>query len=106
MGSGEGFTALPEDLRAHAARVEDVADGIGTAEQAGRAVRVDTGAYGQLCAMVPVFIGALDDLVLDGISTAQTSVRDTAARLRATAATYQAADETNQAAIDQLSGQT
>jgi hypothetical protein len=104
MGAGEGFAVSPPDLHAHAGRVDAVADRIGTAEQAGRGVRVDAGAYGQLCVMVPVLIGALDDLVVNGIATAQTSVRDTAARLRVTAATYQSTEETNQAAMDRLSG--
>lgn len=104
MGSGEGFAALPEDLLSHAGRVDGIADQIGTAEQASRTARTGTDAYGKLCVMVPVLLGALDDMVTDGIAAAQTSVRDTANRLRVTAGTYRTADETSQAAIDRLSG--
>jgi hypothetical protein len=104
MGTGGGFSVSLADLRAHAGRVDTVADHLGTAEQASRTVRVDIGAYGQLCVMVPILIGALDDLVAGGIATARTSVRDTAGRLCTAADAYQGTEETNQAAIDRLSG--
>ena len=103
MGAGEVFTVSLADLRAHAGRVDVVADHLGAAEQASRAVRVDTGAYGHLCVMVPILIGALDDLVAGGITTARTSVRDTAGRLRTAADAYQATDEANRAAIERVS---
>jgi hypothetical protein len=49
--------------------------------------------------MVPVMLGALQDVLVDGIATAAESVQDTGARLRATAADYDAADRRGAAAL-------
>lgn len=102
MPGGEGFAVSPSDLRAHAGRVDAIAAELGTARQAGQAVRVDGQAYGQLCTLVPALIGALDEVVTGAIGEAGTSVQDTAVRLRRTADTYQSADEDNRASFDRL----
>ncbi len=102
--SGEGFRVQPADLLAHAGAIEQVAATLGTAGQAGEQVRLGAGAYGQLCQMVPVLLGFLQDRVIEGIDAAQTSVADTAGRLRQVAAGSQGSDATSADGLDQIRG--
>jgi hypothetical protein len=95
----EHLRVRPADLVSHAGRVEAVGDRVATAAQAGAATRPGGDAYGKLCVMVPVMLGALQDVLVDGIATAAESVQDTGARLRATAADYDAADRRGAAAL-------
>jgi|SRR4051812_23912938 hypothetical protein len=90
--SGEQFQVKPSDLVSHAAEVDGIGAGLGVARQAGEAVRVDTGAYGQLCQFVPAILNGLQTHVIDGIGSAVTAAHDTADALRSTAAGYDTAD--------------
>ena len=80
------------ELVTHAGHVEAVANGVATAAGAGRVVRADNGAYGQLCAMVPAMLNALHDILIDGLDECAQSLRDTGAKLRTTASEYEASD--------------
>jgi Excreted virulence factor EspC, type VII ESX diderm len=100
--TGDGIAVRPADLAAHAGHLDSVAAGVTTAQQAGTAVRLDAGAYGQLCAVVPVLLGVLQDRLLDGIGTAAESLHDTGQRLRTIASHYQAADAGTAAGLDQV----
>jgi hypothetical protein len=92
------------DLVAHAGHVEAVGDRVIAAKQAGDAVRAGSGAYGQLCVMVPVMLGILQDVLISGISTAADSLHDTGGRLRAAAQAYEAADQRSAGAFDGIRG--
>jgi hypothetical protein len=83
----------PADLMAHAGHIEAIGDQVATARQAGDAVRAGAGVYGQLCVMVPVLLGALQDVLVGGISTAADSLHDTGGRLRAAAQAYESTDQ-------------
>ncbi|GAA0485878.1 hypothetical protein Ade02nite_09490 [Paractinoplanes deccanensis] len=89
--SGE-FSVRPADLVAHGGHVEGVAAQVGEAAAAGRAVRAGAGAYGQLCAMVPAMLDVLQGDLVDGVADSAEALRDTAAKLRATAEHYDATD--------------
>ncbi|GIF26692.1 acetylglutamate kinase [Actinoplanes tereljensis] len=80
------------ELVTHAGRLDGIGDGLTTAKQAGEAVRTDSGAYGQLCQIVPALLNILQSQVIDGIGTAATSVHDTATEVRAVAADYDTSD--------------
>ncbi|XVV09994.1 type VII secretion target [Actinoplanes sp. CA-131856] len=80
------------ELVTHAGHVEAVADGVATAAGAGRAVRADNGAYGQLCVMVPAMLNVLHDILVDGLDECAESLRDTGTKLRVTAGEYDASD--------------
>ena len=82
----------PADLTAHAGHIEAIADRMATARQAGDAVRAGAGAYGQLCVMVPVLLGALQDVLVGAISAAADSLHDTGGRLRTAADAYETTD--------------
>jgi ABC-type Zn2+ transport system substrate-binding protein/surface adhesin len=93
------FGVRPQDLVAHAGHVEAIADKVTTAAEAGAAVRPGFDAYGKLCMFVPVMLGALQDVVVDGIRSAAGALDDTGARLRTTAESYQATDEGRRQAL-------
>jgi len=86
------FQVRSSDLVSHASEVDRIGDGLDTAKQAGEAVRVDMGAYGQLCQFVPALLNGLQTTLIDGIGRAVTAAHDTAAALRSTAAGYDVAD--------------
>ncbi|MGW0505664.1 type VII secretion target [Micromonospora sp. NPDC003241] len=92
----------PDDLTTHAARLDRHADTLDTARRAGQQVRLDTGAYGQLCAFMPTLLDGLHRVLVDGIGTATTSVRDTATRLRTGADRYRAADTRARHRLDRV----
>jgi hypothetical protein len=86
------FQVKSSDVISHAAAVDGIGDGLDAAKQAGEAVRVDTGAYGQLCQFVPALLNGLQTTLIDGIGGAVTAAHDTADALRSTATDYDAAD--------------
>ncbi|HEX5995901.1 MAG TPA: type VII secretion target [Jiangellales bacterium] len=92
----------PAGLRRHASRLDGIADALANAHQAGQAVRLGAGAYGQLCAFLPAVLDGLQQELIDGIATAQRSVRDTAGRVRTAAGRYDAADGRSATAFDRL----
>jgi len=83
----------PQALISHAIHVESVGDRVGLAAEAGASVVAGAEAYGKLCGMVPVMLGAVQQVVVDGIAAAAESLGDTGARLRTTARSYQETDE-------------
>ncbi|MEV4770455.1 type VII secretion target [Micromonospora humida] len=92
MPTGDGIRVDPDDLNRHAAHLDRCADSLDTAGRAGRHVQLDADAYGQLCAIMPALLDGLQQTLIDGVGTAAGSVRDTAAKLRSSAAGYRAAD--------------
>lgn len=80
------------DLVTHAGTVAAIADRVTTAARAGRVVRPSSHAYGKMGLILPLMLGALQDVLVDGIDQAAASVRDTAERVRTTAQEYEAAD--------------
>lgn len=93
MTTGDHTDVRPADLVAHAALIEAVAGGVAAAGRAGEAVRLDVGAYGRLCTIVPALLNGLSGVLVGGIDAAAGSLRDTGGRLRAAADGYQTADE-------------
>jgi ABC-type Zn2+ transport system substrate-binding protein/surface adhesin len=87
------FEVRPQALVKHAGHVEAIGAQVTTAAEAGAAVRPGTDAYGKLCVMVPLMLGALQDVLVDGIRSAAGSLDDTGPRLRTTAESYRATDE-------------
>jgi len=82
----------PDDLDAHARRVEAIAGELQDARDLGAAARLDPGSYGSLCTAVPVLLAALQDKILDGTVGAADSLRAGASRLHAAANGYRGAE--------------
>ena len=98
------FGVRPQGLVTHAGHVQALADQVTTAAEAGAAVRPGTDAYGKLCVMVPLMLGALQDVLVDGIRSAAGALDDTGARLRTTAESYRATDENRRQALQRIRG--
>jgi len=96
------FTVVPSTVLKHAAGIEALASDVARAKQAGDTVRVDNEAYGRLCTIVPTLINNLQDMVLDAIGTADTSLQDTAQRLRTVAQSYLTSDSASEQASREI----
>ncbi|WP_306215788.1 type VII secretion target [Actinoplanes sp. RD1] len=82
------FEVRPADLLAHAGHIGTVAAGVEQAQAAGGAVRAGSGAYGQLCAMVPAMLNVLQGELIDGIADSAASLRDMGDQVRLAARQY------------------
>jgi hypothetical protein len=82
----------PESMALHAATVKAVADEVETAHAAATQIRLDHGAYGQLCAFVPGFLNGLSDGLMTGLHGAVASLRNTSDDLTAVAQSLVASD--------------
>ena len=102
MPPPDNVTVTPSDLVTHASNVESVATDMDTAIQAGDTVRLDAGAYGKLCMIVPPLMDTLQSAVIDGMSEAVWSLRATGLRLRLAAEGYQSTDDDNAVSIRQV----
>jgi hypothetical protein len=91
-GAGGQVQVNSADLVSHARQIDGIGDGLTTAQQAGAAVRMESGAYGKLCQIVPALLNILQDQAIDGIVAAAASAHDTADALRSTAADYDGSD--------------
>lgn len=98
------FEVRPADLVTHAGHVETVGDRVRTAKDAGSAVRPSSDAYGKLCVAVPIMLGALQDILVDGIGTAAEALHDTGGRLRQAAQSYEVADQRRAEVTDRIKG--
>ncbi|MFC7531844.1 type VII secretion target [Actinoplanes sp. GCM10030250] len=81
----------PENVHRHADRLDAIADEVGAARSA--AGIPQSGAYGRLCAVVPVLLAELQTPLTDTIATAKQSIRDAAETLREAASLYASTDE-------------
>jgi hypothetical protein len=81
-------------IRAHAGRVEDVADHVDTARSAASQVSMAGEAYGMLCSplLVPI-LGALEGAGIAGISAGAAAVDGTAMALRTMATSLEVVDD-------------
>jgi hypothetical protein len=93
------LAVTPADLISHASHVDAVAAAVGRARQAGATTEPGPEAYGRLCVIVPVLLGQVQGMLVDGIGAAEQSLYDTAGRLRDAAAGYTDADERGAAAV-------
>ncbi|MBW4720840.1 type VII secretion target [Saccharothrix obliqua] len=84
-----GYEALPGDLRAHAAKLNALADRLGEAVRAARAVSMADDAYGQLCQFLPALMRDLEDLASDALTAGAKGMADTATKVRNTADEYE-----------------
>ncbi|GIF22963.1 hypothetical protein BJ973_000679 [Actinoplanes tereljensis] len=86
------FSVITDDIAAHARSVDAIGDGVQEAGDAGRTVRAGGDAYGKVCNFLPPLMGFLQDTLIQGITDSANDLRDTAAKLRATAEEYDSTD--------------
>lgn len=92
MWAHEPLDVHPPTLSSEAGSLDLIAREVALARDAGDAVRLDAGAYGQICVLLPQLIAPLQAALSDTIGAASESIADTAYRLRAVAAAYEAID--------------
>ncbi|MFC4149624.1 type VII secretion target [Micromonospora mangrovi] len=102
MPPADRIEVVPAELVAHAGHLDRIADAVTLARQAGATTRLDADAYGQLCTTVPVLLGQVQRILLDGVGAAAGAVGDAADRLRTAADRYRATDARSQAALDRV----
>ncbi|GAA0520102.1 hypothetical protein GCM10011581_10270 [Saccharopolyspora subtropica] len=98
----DGFRIPPDQLRAHADKLDDHAAALGQAADAGRAVRLDTDAYGLICQFLPPLLTETADAVLSTTSAAQRAVAALSSSLRDALADYEASDAEIATALQRL----
>jgi hypothetical protein len=96
------FGVSSADLVAHTREVESIEDQVLAAGRAGAAVRAGGNAYGQLCVMVPVMLGALQDVLVQTIDAAADGLRDSGAALRSTAREYAETDAVSREQLERF----
>jgi hypothetical protein len=102
MASGDELRVRPADLITHAAHIEALADAVSTARQAGEVVRLDGGAYGKLCWIVPALLDGLQGTIFSGMNAAVHSLHDTGERLRSVAQGYESTDTASAAHLNSV----
>lgn len=90
MSSGMQFPA--EAVRLHAAAVSEAAERMAVARSAVHEVSMDRQAYGEICQFLPGLLSPLFGGAVEVLNGAVESLSETALKLRATAATIEAAD--------------
>lgn len=94
-----GFGLVPEELRAHASRLDGIRDRLSQALDAARTVSLPTGAYGVICQFFPPMVDPIEQMGMDGIGEAVTAMEATATEIRETAKAYDAVDDVNRQAF-------
>lgn len=104
MADGGDISVRLSELVQHGSHVDSVSDLVGNVRRAGYAIRLGRGAYGWLCAGVPVLLDGLQSRVLDCLTEGVGSLRDTEGFLRTTAADFQSLAEMANDRLDRLQG--
>jgi hypothetical protein len=97
--SDRGFGLVTNELRAHASRLDGIRDRLNQALDAARTVSLPTGAYGQICQFFPPMVDPIEQMGMDAIGEAVTTMEATATEVRETAKDYDAVDDANRQAF-------
>jgi uncharacterized protein YukE len=88
-----GFEVGPEDLRAHAGKVDHHAATLGQAVDAATAAMSDD-TYGVICQFLPPLFNELEETARQALRACQKGLSTTAEKLRASATHYETHDNT------------
>lgn len=92
----------PAVLRAHAAKVADISDGVASAKSASAATDLGGGAFGILCSFMVPPLSAVKTVADLAIDAAAGAVEKTVGDLKAVADSYEGADAVNSQTINQI----
>jgi hypothetical protein len=90
-----GFNVEAEQLRAHAGSVDAIKQRLGKVKSASAHITADDQAYGLLCGWISGVLESRHTEVDEVIAQVDTNLELVAKELRASADTYQAADDDN-----------
>ncbi|RKT86080.1 Excreted virulence factor EspC, type VII ESX diderm [Saccharopolyspora antimicrobica] len=97
-----GFQIPPDQLRAHAGRLDSHAAALGQTADAGRSVQLDTDAYGLICQFLPPALNTASDIVLQSTSAAHDAIAALSTSLRDAVADHEATDAEIAVALDRI----
>ena len=83
------------EIEKHAGSVDAVAAAVEQAKAAGAQVKLGRGAYGQLCQLIPTLIDPIQQLGIDALTEAGSTLTTTAGSLRTAAGQYSGTDDTS-----------
>jgi hypothetical protein len=95
MPDGGGFEVLVDELRAHASRLDGLADRLNTAVDAGQQVTLGAEAYGKICSFFVPIVQAVSAPGVEALGQASTSMTDTGVGVRDTATAYENREQSN-----------
>ncbi|MFJ6676400.1 type VII secretion target [Actinosynnema sp. NPDC091369] len=84
-----GYDVLPTELRAHASKLDALAERLGQAVHAARTVSMADGAYGQLCQFLPTVMRGIEEQASAALDAGTKGVADIATNVRYTADEYE-----------------
>ncbi|EWC61923.1 hypothetical protein UO65_2747 [Actinokineospora spheciospongiae] len=84
----DGYDVLSGELRAHAAKMDALAERLGEAVHAARTVSMDDDAYGQFCQFLPAVMRGIEDEAGDALTAGTKGMADTATKVKYTADEY------------------
>jgi hypothetical protein len=89
------YDVLPDELRAHAGRLDALRDRLNTALDAANQVALGDQAYGVICSFFVPVVHAVSDPGVSALRDGATSMGDTANGVRTTATSYDNVEQAN-----------
>ena len=104
MPDGPGYDVLTTELDTHAHTVDGLAERLQTAVAAAKQVTMDNSAYGVICQPFALMLDPFEQMGVQALQTAHTSVADTAAGLRDTVRSYTSHEHVHAQSFTTLEG--
>jgi len=90
----DGYDVLTSELQTHAARVDGLTDRLRTAVDAARQVTMNDSAYGVICQPFAMLLQPFEQMGVNALNQAVTTVQETAGKVRDTARDYDTTEGT------------
>ncbi|MFD8497583.1 type VII secretion target [Amycolatopsis sp. NPDC059657] len=98
-----GFEVVADDLVAHASHLDGLSDRLKTVVAAANTASMDDGAFGLLCAFMPLIVNPMEEKAHEALSASVEGVHTVGDNIRAAAKAYRDGDDTNSAAFVKFS---
>jgi hypothetical protein len=90
----DGYDVLTSELQTHATRVDALADRLRTAADAANQVTMNDSAYGVICQPFAMLLQPFEEMGVNALNQAVTTVQESAGSVRDTARTYDTTEGT------------
>jgi excreted virulence factor EspC (type VII ESX diderm) len=95
----DGYDVLTGELQTHATHVDALADRLGNTVDAARQVTMNDSAYGVICQPFAMLLQPFEQMGVNALNQAVTTVRESAGQVRDTARTYDTTEGTEAARL-------
>jgi uncharacterized protein YukE len=89
------YDVVVDELRAHAGKLDGLTERLNAAADAGSQVTLATEAYGKICSFFVPVVQSIADPGVEALSSAATTMGETATGVRENADGYEAHDQSN-----------